>query len=58
MGSFSKRLEPYKLRVGELTGDAQMSKEQIMETQIIVCTPEKYDIITRKGSDQELAFQV
>lgn len=29
-----------------------MSKEQIAETQIIVCTPEKFDIITRKGGDR------
>ena len=32
-----------------MTGDAQMSKEQFMATQIIVCTPEKYDVVTRKG---------
>lgn len=39
--------------VGEMTGDAQMSKEQFMATQVIVCTPEKYDIVTRKGSNSE-----
>lgn len=37
-------------QVGEMTGDAQMSKEQFMATQVIVCTPEKYDIVTRKGT--------
>jgi hypothetical protein len=36
-------------QVGEMTGDVQMSREQFMLTQLIVCTPEKYDIITRKG---------
>lgn len=35
-----------------MTGDAQMSKEQFMLTQVIVCTPEKYDIITRKGGER------
>lgn len=40
------------MKVGELTGDHQMSKEQIAETQIIVCTPEKFDIVTRKGGDR------
>lgn len=35
-----------------MTGDQQMSKEQFMQTQIIVCTPEKYDIITRKGGER------
>ncbi|KHJ42995.1 Sec63 domain protein [Trichuris suis] len=52
VGNFSKRLGPYKLKVGELTGDSQMTREQLAETQIIVCTPEKYDIITRKGGDR------
>ncbi|KAI0302834.1 Sec63-domain-containing protein [Multifurca ochricompacta] len=37
--------------VGELTGDSQMTKQQIAETQIIVTTPEKWDVITRKNSD-------
>ncbi len=49
---YFQRLASYKLKVGELTGDHQMSKEQIMETQIIVCTPEKWDIITRKGGER------
>ena len=29
------------------SGDNQLTKEQIAGTQIIVCTPEKWDIITR-----------
>jgi pre-mRNA-splicing helicase BRR2 len=49
VGSFSKRLACYNLKVAELTGDQQLSKEQINETQVIVCTPEKWDIITRKS---------
>ncbi|TFK49242.1 putative RNA helicase [Heliocybe sulcata] len=51
VGQFGKRLAPYGIKVGELTGDAQMTKQQIAETQIIVTTPEKYDVITRKSSD-------
>lgn len=51
-GSFSKRLASYNIKVAELTGDQQLSKEQIMETQIIVCTPEKWDIITRKSGER------
>ncbi len=35
VGNFTKRLESYKIKVGELTGDSQMSKEQIAETQVI-----------------------
>ena len=92
VGNFSKRLEPFGMKVNELTGDHQLSKEQIYETQVqccgvkvelfwvyiyshtrtqthihththththtqthtrisqvIVCTPEKWDIITRKA---------
>ena len=52
VGSFGKRLASYGLNVGELTGDSQMSKEQIAATQVIVCTPEKWDIITRKGVER------
>ncbi len=52
VGSFGKRLANYNLKVAELTGDQQLSKEQINETQVIVCTPEKWDIITRKSGDR------
>ncbi|XP_022669999.1 U5 small nuclear ribonucleoprotein 200 kDa helicase-like [Varroa jacobsoni] len=52
VGSFSKRLEKYGLIVSELTGDHQLTREQINATQVIVCTPEKWDIITRKGGDR------
>ncbi|KIL64832.1 hypothetical protein M378DRAFT_24315 [Amanita muscaria Koide BX008] len=45
------RLKLCDVKVGELTGDAQMTKQQIAETQIIVTTPEKWDVITRKSTD-------
>ncbi|KAK9439345.1 Sec63 domain protein [Metarhizium brunneum] len=51
VGNFGKRLEPYGIRVSELTGDRQLTKQQIAETQIIVTTPEKWDVITRKSND-------
>lgn len=51
VGNFGKRLEPYGIRVNELTGDRQLTKQQISETQIIVTTPEKWDVITRKATD-------
>jgi len=47
-----QRLSSYGIQVDELTGDHQLNKEQIMATQIIVCTPEKWDIITRKGGER------
>jgi len=38
--------------VSELTGDHQLSWEEILATQVIVCTPEKWDIITRKSGER------
>ncbi|EPQ09075.1 U5 small nuclear ribonucleoprotein 200 kDa helicase [Myotis brandtii] len=52
VGSFGKRLATYGITVAELTGDHQLHKEEISATQIIVCTPEKWDIITRKGGER------
>uniref|UniRef100_A0A8C5MHM6 U5 small nuclear ribonucleoprotein 200 kDa helicase n=1 Tax=Leptobrachium leishanense TaxID=445787 RepID=A0A8C5MHM6_9ANUR len=52
VGNFSKRLATYGINVAELTGDHQLCKEEINATQIIVCTPEKWDIITRKGGER------
>lgn len=48
---FGKKLEPYGIKVAELTGDRNLTKQQISETQMIVTTPEKWDVITRKSSD-------
>ncbi|XP_065882563.1 U5 small nuclear ribonucleoprotein 200 kDa helicase-like [Dysidea avara] len=52
VANFTKRLAPYGITVGELTGDHQMNREQIEATQVIVCTPEKWDIITRKSGER------
>ncbi|KAH7137213.1 Sec63 Brl domain-containing protein [Dactylonectria estremocensis] len=51
VGNLGKRLESFGIRVSELTGDRQLTKQQIAETQIIVTTPEKWDVITRKSND-------
>ncbi|KIJ15196.1 hypothetical protein PAXINDRAFT_169339 [Paxillus involutus ATCC 200175] len=52
VGNFTSRLtSAFGVKVGELTGDSQMTKQQISETQIIVTTPEKWDVITRKSTD-------
>lgn len=52
VGNFGRRLASYNLTVSELTGDHQLTREQIAATQVIVCTPEKWDIITRKGGEK------
>lgn len=51
VGSFGKKLEQFGIKVNELTGDNQLTKQQIAETQMIVTTPEKWDVITRKSTD-------
>lgn len=43
---------PYNFAVEELTGDHQLNQRQISRSQIIVCTPEKWDIVTRKSIDR------
>ncbi|OCH90702.1 Sec63-domain-containing protein [Obba rivulosa] len=54
-----KRLQWLSIRVRELTGDMQLTKSEIAETQIIVTTPEKWDVVTRKPSGEgELASKV
>ena len=50
--NFGKRLQPYGITVRELSGDQSLSRQQINETQVIVTTPEKWDIITRKAGDR------
>ncbi|SPO28683.1 probable ATP dependent RNA helicase [Ustilago trichophora] len=49
--NFRDRLQSYGITVNELTGDSQLTKAQIAETQIIVTTPEKWDVISRKSTD-------
>jgi len=39
VGNFTNRLKHYNMKVAELTGDSQMTKQQISEASIIVATP-------------------
>ncbi|KAF9357866.1 hypothetical protein BGX34_009192 [Mortierella sp. NVP85] len=56
---FSSRLSWLGIEVRELTGDMQLTKAEISSTQIIVTTPEKWDVVTRKSTgDVELAQKV
>ncbi|KAH9973099.1 Sec63-domain-containing protein [Lactifluus volemus] len=48
----AKRLQWLAIRVRELTGDMQLTKGEIAETQIIVTTPEKWDVVTRKPTGE------
>lgn len=56
---FKQHLAWLGIEVRELTGDMQLTKAEIMRTQIIVTTPEKWDVVTRKAvGDTELVQKV
>lgn len=48
--NFSKKLKNLGILVRELTGDMQLTKAEMTATQILVTTPEKWDVVTRKGT--------
>ena len=52
--NFQKRLQPFLIVVRELTGDMQLTKREIEETQLIITTPEKWDVVTRKQADNDI----
>eukprot|EP01022_Parablepharisma_sp_SALTPOND_P017480 TRINITY_DN2801_c4_g1_i1.p1 TRINITY_DN2801_c4_g1~~TRINITY_DN2801_c4_g1_i1.p1 ORF type:complete len:2164 (+),score=294.83 TRINITY_DN2801_c4_g1_i1:1425-7916(+) len=58
VGGFSQRLEPYGINVRELTGDVHLTKAEIDAAQIIVTTPEKWDVITRKSAERSFINKV
>ncbi|SCV02462.1 LAME_0H01068g1_1 [Lachancea meyersii CBS 8951] len=56
---FRKKLSVFDVKVRELTGDMQLTKAEIMETQVIVTTPEKWDVVTRKANgDNDLVSKI
>lgn len=55
---FGKRLAPLGLSVKELTGDMQLTKAEIMKTNMLITTPEKWDVVTRKSTGDVALTQV
>jgi pre-mRNA-splicing helicase BRR2 len=53
--TFSTRLEPLGLPVVELSGDSEASKEEILSASLIVATPEKWDVVSRKSMELGIA---
>jgi len=54
-----RRLAWLGIQVREFTGDMHLTKKEIKQTQIIVTTPEKWDVVTRKSTgDTELVQKV
>lgn len=56
--TLGERLAYLGVEVRELTGDTQLSKREIGSTHIIVTTPEKWDVVTRKSTESSLASMV
>jgi activating signal cointegrator complex subunit 3 len=52
--NFATRLSRLGLQVKEWTGDTQLTKREIAETQMLILTPEKWDVVTRKVDDEML----
>ncbi|CAJ1934944.1 unnamed protein product [Cylindrotheca closterium] len=53
---FSSKLKPLGLIVRELTGDMQLTKAEANSANVIVTTPEKWDVVTRKSGSDENAL--
>lgn len=53
MREFQRRLTAqFGVVVNELTGDLTLSRKEIAETQILVTTPEKWDVVSRKETEE------
>lgn len=55
---FQRRLVSYGIKVGELTGDSSLTRQQIADCTVLVSTPEKWDIVTRKASGNDYSSLV
>jgi activating signal cointegrator complex subunit 3 len=51
---FSSKLKRSGIIVRELTGDMQLSRAEADAAHVLVTTPEKWDVVTRKGGDGSL----
>lgn len=53
---FSTKLKALRLLVRELTGDMQLTRAEAESANVIVTTPEKWDVVTRKSGTDENAL--
>lgn len=49
---FGGRLESLGLKVREFTGDMSLTRLEALETHVLVTTPEKWDVVTRKSGSE------
>jgi activating signal cointegrator complex subunit 3 len=50
---FQSKLQPLGLIVRELTGDMQLTRAEAEAAHVIVTTPEKWDVVTRKSGNDD-----
>jgi pre-mRNA-splicing helicase BRR2 len=50
--NFAKRLSSLNISVRELSGDQSLTSRELADTNVIVTTPEKWDVVTRKSMDR------
>jgi activating signal cointegrator complex subunit 3 len=50
---YSAKLKPLRLIVRELTGDMQLTRAEAQSADVLVTTPEKWDVVTRKSGNDE-----
>ncbi|MES1907489.1 MAG: hypothetical protein MHM6MM_000599, partial [Cercozoa sp. M6MM] len=58
VAKFSKRLSSLGIVVRECTGDVQLSQAEMTGAHMLVTTPEKWDVVTRKGGENVDAVQL
>ncbi|XP_022662619.1 activating signal cointegrator 1 complex subunit 3-like [Varroa destructor] len=58
VSNFARRLSPFGVIVRELTGDMQLTKMEMTKTHMLITTPEKWDVVTRKGSGDAQVLQM
>lgn len=52
VAKFDERLSRLGLKVRELTGDMNLTRAEALDTQVVVVTPEKWDVVTRKAGGE------
>ncbi|KAL0236725.1 hypothetical protein PCE1_000123 [Barthelona sp. PCE] len=53
--NFTNRLAFLNFHVVEMTGDTFLSLDQMKTSNIVICTPEKWDVITRKDNHRNIS---
>ncbi|KAL3240372.1 ATP-dependent RNA helicase BRR2 [Nakaseomyces bracarensis] len=54
----SRRLEDFGVNVTELTGDTSIKRKELEESHLLITTPEKWDILTRKNDETDIIKNV